>query len=114
MKIVSSMVQATRLMEHVNKNYQSDPHGYDSSDEEKQATGEFVDSFKDARVVFTSNILLISKLFHKKFEDIHNEISIISADDNLIPPESANRVWLAMDNGYRELLSIAKAEVLEK
>jgi hypothetical protein len=112
MKIVASMVQAARLMEHINENYQSDPHGYDASEDTKQALSEFIESFKDARAVYTSNALLISKLFSEKFENIHDDISIIRANDNLIPPESSNKAWLAIDKGCGELLSIAKAEVL--
>ena len=111
-KIIGSMTQATRLIEHINENYQSDPHGYDSSDDVKQASTEFSDSFKDARAVFTSNTLLLSSLFSEKFETIHNNVSNVEEDPNLTPPETTDKIWLAMSSGCRELLEIAKAEIV--
>ena len=106
-KIIGSMVQATRLIEHINENHQSD-----SIDDVKQASAEFSDSFKEARAVFTSNTLLISNLFSEKFEIIHNNISNIKKNPTLVLSETTDKVWLAMSSGCRELLEIAKAEIV--
>ena len=113
-KIIGSMVQANRLIGHVNKRYQFDAHESDSNVNVKQALNEFIDNFKNARDIFTSNSILISNEFSEKFESIHSKFDEIARDQDTAELNKLHMARAVINGGCRELLSLAKAEILDR
>ena len=111
MKIMASIIPATRLAEHMKDEYEADPHGYDAGDDVRRATSQYVGHVQAAREAFYINRLVLSEAFAVEFEKLMLDLADINSNPNLLPPELARLTWEQLRPASFALVQLALDEI---
>lgn len=111
MNVIGALYQAGRLATHMSERYADDAHAFDESADKKLALKQFGDSFDDAQLAFTRNMLLLSPAFTEAFEKMLRELGQIADNPNLAPPEAADMLAEQMEPKIMLLTAMAQDEI---
>lgn len=110
-KIIGAMVKATRIASNISKRYEADAHGFDASPDMHAMLKQFGEAYVEAHDVFESNTLVLSTAFYRKFGSFTSQFGRDVENQNLLPPEQAERCFRVMEQNTNALRAMAEVEI---